>query len=60
MRDNANTFFGNPPTTQDYKLYRNFIYVKTIENNWEKTAYKYTEGEIYYNGVLMDMINTHQ
>jgi hypothetical protein len=56
MKDNANTFFGNPPSTKKYKLSQAVIYVKNDRNGWEMTEYKYQDGLLTYNGIEMELV----
>ena len=59
MHDNADTFFGNPPTNSPYKLLdTGAIYTKNKSGKWEKSSYVYLDGRMTYNYIEMDIVST--
>ncbi len=59
MHDNADTFFGNPPTNSPYKLIdTGAIYATNKNGKWEKSGYVYLDGEMTYNYINMDIVST--
>lgn len=56
MRDNANTFFGNPPSQEKYKLIEGAIFTESKQGIWEQTSYTYANNEMKYGEIALNEV----
>lgn len=55
MRDNANCFFGNPPSVKPYRLEGSDIYLQEDDQSWDKSSYTFQNDTVSYNSIVMEM-----